>query len=258
MLIFPAPQATFNTVPTGGVSKPKTVIKINTTPKYATSIPAAFTAGSNTGVRIIMVGVTSMEVPTKSTIRQIININAVGCSINGARIPVTIDGTFATVIIQDDTMAAAARNMITDEDFAAETRHSISILIFNSLYTKSPITNAYTAAITPASVGVNLPLRSPTRINTGRINAQSPSSNAFATCFADCLSAFARLSFFAIKNHNTHKAPDKYTAGAIPPINNFVTETPACTPKIIIGTDGGMIGDKIFPAAISPVQVSRL
>ena len=205
-----------------------------------------------------MVGVTSMDVPTKSTIRQIININAVGCSINGARIPVTIDGTFATVIIQDDTMAAAARNMITDEDFAAETRQSISILIFNSLYIKSPITNAYTAAITPASVGVNFPLRSPTRINTGRINAQSQTSNAFATCFADCLSAFARLSFFAIKNHNTHKAPDKYTAGAIPPINNFVTETPACTPKIIIGTDGGMIGDKIFPAAISPVQVSRL
>ena len=112
MLIFPAPQATFNTVPTGGVSKPKTVIKINTTPKYATSIPAAFTAGSNTGVRIIMVGVTSMEVPTRSTIRQIISINATGCSINGAKIPVTMDGTFATVIIQEDTIAAAARNMI--------------------------------------------------------------------------------------------------------------------------------------------------
>ena len=142
MLILPAPQATFNTVPTGGVSKPKTVIKINTTPKYATSIPAAFTAGSNTGVRIIIVGVTSMDVPTRSTIRQIININAVGCSINGARIPVTIDGTFATVIIQEDTIAAAARNMITEDDFAAETRHSISMLIFNSLYTNSPITNA--------------------------------------------------------------------------------------------------------------------
>ena len=155
-------------------------------------------------------------------------------------------------------MCAWKKQGLTEDDFAAETRHSISMLIFNSLYTNSPITNAYTAAITPASVGVNLPLRSPTRINTGRINAQSPSSNAFATCFADCLSAFARLSFFAIKNHNTHKAPDKYTAGAIPPINNFVTETPACTPKIIIGTDGGMIGDKIFPAAISPVQVSRL
>lgn len=42
MLILPAPHATFNTVPTGGVNNPITVIKINTTPKYATSIPAAF------------------------------------------------------------------------------------------------------------------------------------------------------------------------------------------------------------------------
>ena len=56
-----------------------------------------------------------------------------------------MDGTFATVIIQEDTIAAAARNMITEDDFAAETRHSISMLIFNSLYTNSPITNAYTA-----------------------------------------------------------------------------------------------------------------
>ena len=40
---------------------------INTTPKYATSIPAAFTAGRSTGVRIIIVGVTSIKVPTKIT-----------------------------------------------------------------------------------------------------------------------------------------------------------------------------------------------
>lgn len=40
MLILPAPHATFNTVPTGGVNNPITVIKINTTPKYATSIKA--------------------------------------------------------------------------------------------------------------------------------------------------------------------------------------------------------------------------
>ena len=78
MLILPAPHATFNTVPTGGVNNPITVIKINTTPKYATSIPAAFTAGSKTGVQIIIVGVTSIEVPTNKTIIQIININSVG------------------------------------------------------------------------------------------------------------------------------------------------------------------------------------
>ena len=67
IFIFPALQATFSTVPTGGVRSPITVIKINTTPKYATSIPAAFTAGRSTGVRIIIVGVTSIEVPTKIT-----------------------------------------------------------------------------------------------------------------------------------------------------------------------------------------------
>jgi len=124
--------------------------------------------------------------------------------INGARIPVTIAGTFATVIIQDETIAAAAKNMITEEDFAAETRQSINMLIFNSLYTNNPITSAYTAAITPASVGVNFPLLNPTRINTGRINAHKPSIKAFTTSLADCLSAFARLSFLARKNHNTH------------------------------------------------------
>ena len=180
MLILPALHATFNTVPTGGVKSPRTVIRINTSPKYTGSIPAAVTAGNKTGVRIIMVGVTSMDVPTRRTITQMISINKIGCAINGARIPVTIDGIFATVISQEETIAAAARNIMTEEDFAAETRQSISIVIFSSLYTNIPITNAYTAVITPASVGVNLPLLNPTRIKIGRRSAQNPSRRAFA------------------------------------------------------------------------------
>ena len=145
---------------------------MNTTPKYTTSMPAALTAGSRTGVNIIIVGVTSIDVPTSRTIPAITNIRRVGWAINGARIPVTIDGIFPTVISQEDTMAAAARNIITEEDLAADTKQSISMDNFSSLYTNSPIIRAYTAVMTPASVGVNLPLLNPTKMNTGRSRAR--------------------------------------------------------------------------------------
>ena len=44
----------------------------------------------------------------------------------------------------------------------------------------------------------------------------------------------------------------------MPPINSSVTDTPACTPNTIMGTEGGMMGERMLPAAIRPVQVSRL
>ncbi len=132
ILMLPALHATFSTVPTGGVSRPMTVTIINTTPKYAGSMPAVLIAGKRTGVRIIMVGVTSMEVPTSSTSRQMTSISSVGLERNGESSVVTVAGIFATVIIHEDTIAAAARNIIMDEDFAAETRQSINILILNS------------------------------------------------------------------------------------------------------------------------------
>ena len=44
----------------------------------------------------------------------------------------------------------------------------------------------------------------------------------------------------------------------MPAIKRLVTDTLACTPKMIMGTEGGMMGDKILPAAISPVLLSLL
>ena len=73
-----------------------------------------------------------MEVPTSRTMPQVTSMSRVGCSMKGARMLVTMAGTLATVIIQEDTMAAAARNMMMEEDLAAETRHSMSMESFSS------------------------------------------------------------------------------------------------------------------------------
>ena len=95
-------------------------------------MPACLMAGNSTGVRIMMVGVTSMEVPTSSTSRQMTSIRTVGCAMKGVRMLVTMAGMLATVMTQEDTMAAAARNMMTEEDFAAEIRQSSTSRGFSS------------------------------------------------------------------------------------------------------------------------------
>ena len=106
-------------------------------------------------------------------------------------------------------MAAVARNIITEEDLAADTKQSISMDNFSSLYTNSPIIRAYTAVMTPASVGVNLPLLNPTKMNTGRSRAQNPSVRDFTTCLRLCLGAVGSLSFLATKNHKMHSEADR-------------------------------------------------
>ena len=119
MRIRPTPATTLSTVPTGGVTKPMELLMMNNTPKYTGSMPAALTMGINTGVKIRMVGVMSIAVPTIMHSSMMAAINNVGLPNKGSSKLTTCAGKLATVINQADTIAAATKNMITDVVLAA-------------------------------------------------------------------------------------------------------------------------------------------
>src|SRR5258708_36600837 len=99
-------------------------------------MPAVLMIGIRIGVRIRIVGVMSSAVPTMTTMIMIANINRVllpmkGCS--RATICVEIS---ETVISQDDTSAAATRNITMLVVSAAETKTSYSWESFSSRWTQ--------------------------------------------------------------------------------------------------------------------------
>src|SRR4030095_6044041 len=82
-------------------------------------MPAAFTIGISTGVRIRMVGVMSIAVPTIITSTMIAISSSVWLPMKGCSSAIILLGRSATVISQAETIAAATRNMITAVVLAA-------------------------------------------------------------------------------------------------------------------------------------------
>ncbi|MCY1550808.1 hypothetical protein D9M68_870870 [compost metagenome] len=68
----------------------------------------------NTGVRISTMGIRSMHMPTSRTISMITTSSSCGRSTRGASRSLTSSGSSAMVISQDDTSAAATRNITTE------------------------------------------------------------------------------------------------------------------------------------------------
>ena len=66
---------TYSTMPTGGVRSPIIRFSIMMIPKWTGSTPMAVTTGRNTGVRMMMDGVESMNMPT-NTRNRLINSSA--------------------------------------------------------------------------------------------------------------------------------------------------------------------------------------
>ncbi|MNI60443.1 hypothetical protein D3C73_1156590 [compost metagenome] len=130
--ILPTPATTLRTAPTGGVTRPIELLMMNITPKYTGSISAARTTGISTGVRIKMVGVMSMAVPTTMTSTMMAAISRILLSMNGCSISTMLAGSSATVISQALTMAAAIRNMTIALVFAAPTNTAYNWLSFSS------------------------------------------------------------------------------------------------------------------------------
>ncbi len=85
-------------------------------------MPAAATTGMSTGVRIRMVGVMSMAVPTTITSTMMASISRILLSITGWSSAMTLEGRSATVMSQALTMAAAMRNITTALVLAAPTK----------------------------------------------------------------------------------------------------------------------------------------
>lgn len=119
ILIFPIPQITFNTVPTGGVIKPMDVFITKRTPKYTGSIPACLIKGTSTGVITKIVGVKSIAVPMINISNINVNINKVWLYITGASSSVNCAGISAAAISHAETDAAATGNIITAVVLAA-------------------------------------------------------------------------------------------------------------------------------------------
>jgi hypothetical protein len=111
-----------STVPTGGVTSPIELLMMNSTPKYTGSMPAAFTMGMSTGVRIRMVGVMSIAVPTTITSSMIAIISRIWLPMKGCSRPTTFEGRSATVMSHALTMAAAIRNITMALVLAALTK----------------------------------------------------------------------------------------------------------------------------------------
>src|SRR4051794_18331973 len=124
MLIRLTPQTTFSTTPTGGVIRPMALLMMNNTPKYTGSMPAVLMIGIRMGVRIRIVGVMSSAVPTITTTTMMANINNVLLPMKGFSKSTTWAEISDTVISQDDTRAAATRNMTMLVVNAAETNTS--------------------------------------------------------------------------------------------------------------------------------------
>src|SRR5207245_11303812 len=110
-----------STFATGGVIRPMAVVMMNSTPKYTGSMPAALTTGISTGVRIRMVGVMSIAVPTAITSTMIAIISSIGLPMKGWSSAIISCGICATVMSQDETSAAATRNMMIEVILAALT-----------------------------------------------------------------------------------------------------------------------------------------
>ena len=87
-------------------------------------MPAFLMIGIRIGVRIRIVGVMSSAVPTITTRTMIANISSVLLPMKGFSRSTTWLAISDTVISQDDTSAAATRNITTLVVSAAETKTS--------------------------------------------------------------------------------------------------------------------------------------
>src|ERR1700710_1697039 len=132
MLMLETPQTTLSTTPTGGVIRPMALLMMNNTPKYTGSIPAVLMIGIRIGVRIRIVGVMSSAVPTMTTMIMIANIKSVLLPMKGFSRSTIWAEISDTVISQDDTSAAATRNITMLVVSAAETNTSYSCENFSS------------------------------------------------------------------------------------------------------------------------------
>ncbi|MNT57299.1 hypothetical protein D3C72_1946600 [compost metagenome] len=141
-------------------------------------MPACCTSGIITGPSTRMVGVRSITMPTTSNNTIMAAISRRGCSISGPSISAICAGRSASVIMYDDTSAAAHRNITVAGVRAACTKTGCNTDSFSSRYTSRLTSSEYIAATTAASVGVKMPNFKPPMMITGSISAQTPSRSA--------------------------------------------------------------------------------
>ena len=155
---------------------------------------------------------------------------------------------------QADTMAAATRNITTALVRAAAWKMSASWRKLSSRYTTMATNRAYTAATTAASVGVNTPMRRPTRMMTGKPRAHTDSRRALSTSARLARAGGATFSRRTSHHQVMASAMPSSTPGTMPARNSLLMDTLAATPKITKPMDGGMTGAMMPAEAISPAE----
>src|SRR6476661_5442698 len=105
--------------------------------------------------------------------------------------------------------------------------------------------SAYTAATTPASVGVNTPIFRPTMMMKGSTSAHAASRTASSTSRIDLRGGDSMLSVRAIHHHTTQIEAASMIPGKMPAKNSLEIDTLAATPNTTKPIEGGKTGATI-------------
>ena len=105
-------------------------------------MPAALTTGISTGVKIRIVGVMSIAVPTAITSTMMAISSSVWLPMNGCSSAIALLGMSATVISHADTIAPATRNITIAVVVAELTKTAYTSRGFSSLETKTATKSA--------------------------------------------------------------------------------------------------------------------
>ena len=109
----------------------------------------------------------------------------------------------------------------------------------------------YSTATAAASVSVVRPNRMPPMMMTGIISAQParPVARTFSRTATGC--AIGKPLIFAMTVQRTRKPPASIRPGITPAMNSFTTDWLDSCAYTTIGMDGGMMGPRSAPAAIT-------
>ena len=117
------PAATNRFSPNGGVKLPSARLETMMMPRCSGSMPICWAIGKNSGARMTMAAIPSMNMPTISRMTLTMAMNAQGVLMFSMIAAVTICGMRATVRNQAKLVAAATR-IITCAQVTAERRHT--------------------------------------------------------------------------------------------------------------------------------------
>src|SRR5699024_9366488 len=148
---------TNNEVPTGGVNKPIANVHNIMIEKCIGSTPISAVIGYKIGTKINKFGTVSKNIPPNVIIKIITNINPQLGKPNPNKISEINLGTPSFINTQEKIILEQTMNITTVDVYTVSINALAICLKLSERYTKTEITNAYTAANAAASVALAIP-----------------------------------------------------------------------------------------------------